>query len=111
MNRILFAAAATLTLAASGLAQYQPVGNDGIAASPKLRQTINESALVAPAAVAPKAAMACCEDTIVASPKVLQTLPPQPKCCAVSVKESLASTTAKTDDGVFASPKVREQLN
>ena len=108
LNRILFAAAtaASLTLASSALA------DDGIFASPKVRQALNDRSLHPTAAYASTAvAGACCENKIVASPKVVQTQPLEPKCCASSPKDSLASTTEKPNDGIFASPKVRAQLN
>lgn len=115
LNRILFAAAtaASLTLASSAFAQYQPVGNDGIAASPKLRQMLNDTSVrVAPAHASAAVAGVCCEDNnIVASPKVRQTLAAQPKCCGATPKDTLASTTAQPNDGIFASPKLRQQLN
>src|SRR5436190_1438119 len=79
LNRILLAAAtaASLTLASSALA------DDGIVASPKVRQALNDRSLHPTAAYASTAiAGACCENKIVASPKVVQTQPLEPKCCA-----------------------------
>ena len=114
LNRILFTAAtvASLSLASTALAQYEPVGNDGVAASPKLRQALaDRSVRVGPADASAAVAGACCENNIVASPKVRQTLPAEPKCCAAPSKDSLVSTTSKRNDGIFASPKVRGQLN
>src|SRR6266700_4140739 len=98
MNRILFTATtvATLTLAASALA------DDGIAASPKVRQALNERSLRAPAEASAAVTGACCENKIVASPKVVQNQAAQPKCCASSSKDTVASTTAKPNDGIFA---------
>jgi len=107
---LLLATIITASFAASALAQYQTVGNDGIAASPKLRQTL-AARPIASSIATDKVAGACCEDKIVASPKVLQTLPPQPKCCAAVVTENRVSTTADSNDGIFASPKVRQQMN
>jgi len=108
LNRILVAAAtaATLTLASSALA------DDGVAASPKVRQTLTDLSLrAAPAQASTAVAGACCENVIVASPKVAQTQPSGSKCCATSPKDTMASTTAKSNDGIFSSPKVRAQLN
>ncbi len=108
LNRILFVAAtaATLTLASSALA------DDSIVASPKVRQALNDRSLRAgPAQASTAVAGACCENKMVASPKVVQNQPAESKCCAGSSKDTLASTTAKPNDGIFASPKVRAQLN
>lgn len=53
LNQILFtvAVAGTITLANSASAQYRAVGDDGIAASPKLREQLdqrNATIMVAP---------------------------------------------------------------
>ena len=114
LNRILFTAvaAASLTLVSSAFAQYATVGDDGVAASPKLRQALKDSSVrVAPAHASAAVVGTCCENNIVASPKVRQTLSAEAKCCAAPSKDNLVSTTAKPNDGIFASPKVRAQLN
>ncbi len=55
------AAVALVALAFAGTAsaQYKPVGDDGIAASPKVRQMLNERKASATPAVAVAPAMAC----------------------------------------------------
>ena len=55
---------ASLTLVNSANAQYKPVGEDGIAASPKLRQTLEERKARLNTAPAPVASMTCpkCKD-------------------------------------------------
>ncbi len=75
-------AAAALALT-SARAEYKPVGDDGIAASPKVRQFLNEHPRVA--AVSQVAAT----HTVAAS----------------------ASYRAVGDEHIAASPKFREQLN
>ena len=62
------ATAATFALAAD--AQYKTVGDDGIAASPKVRQALNANAASATVATAKAAAMACpkCNDISVTEP-------------------------------------------
>jgi hypothetical protein len=59
---------ATLSFAAN--AQYRAVGADGIAASPKVRQALNATAVSTTSATAKVAAMACpkCTDISVAAP-------------------------------------------
>src|SRR5262245_32497216 len=52
-------ALAALTLTTAANAQYKPVGDDGIAASPKVRQMLNEHKASAVPAVAVTPAMAC----------------------------------------------------
>jgi hypothetical protein len=70
-NRIakMFATATILAFAFAGTAnaQYKAVGDDGIAASPKVRQALNEKAASATVATAKVAAMACpkCKDITV----------------------------------------------
>jgi len=111
-NRILLAAAmaAGLALATPATAQNNPAG-DGITASPKARQMLNERrARVNAAATATAAAStkACCARTdLAASPKASQMLAEQQKCCVAPTTGSVASA----NDGITASPKLREQLN
>ena len=59
---------ATVTAAASATAQYKPTGDDGITASPKLRQQLNERRAGLTTAVAAAPTMACpkCKDGWVA---------------------------------------------
>ena len=53
------AAIAVLTLASAAKAQYKPVGDDGIAASPKVTQMLKERGESAPTAIAATHAMPC----------------------------------------------------
>jgi hypothetical protein len=122
LNRILFAAAAaaTLSFASSTMAQL-PMEDGATVASPKVRQALNDKKAPGPIAVAETkhvkkaccgaitAAKTCCETSRVASPKVRQAVG-QARCCASS-GDSVASTTKPVDDGIVASPKVRQQLN
>ena len=59
-------ALAALAFASTASAQYKPVGDDGIAASPKVRQMLNERKAAATPAVAVVPAMACpkCADVL-----------------------------------------------
>ena len=63
---ILTAVALLLASAAPSKAQYRPVGDDGIAASPKVRQMLYERKAAATPAVAVVPAMACpkCADVL-----------------------------------------------
>jgi len=56
------------------VAQYRAVGDDGIAASPKVRQMLNEQQLSAPKAKAPTMA-SCCQGSAV------KTTTAATKCC------------------------------
>jgi len=121
MNRVLLAAtvAAVLGIGNAALAQSQVVGDDGIAASPKVRAQLNErrasEAVVAPA----KAAVVVSERTtkpapvsIAASPKVAQAIAEREASQKASIASAnVASTTSRADDGIAASPKVRQQMN
>jgi len=127
MNKILFIAAlaTTVGLADRANAQYQPVGDDGIAASPKVRQMLNERKAVArttstkaakttPAAVASVGFRASGDDGIAASPKVRQMLNERRAVVsAASAASEVASAgyRATGADGITASPKLRQQLN
>ena len=59
-------ALAALAFASTGSAQYKPVGDDGIAASPKVRQMLNERKAAATPTVAVSPARACpkCADVL-----------------------------------------------
>ncbi len=59
-------AMASLVFAGTASAQYRPVGDDGIAASPRLRQMLNEHKASTARAVAAAPAMACpkCADVL-----------------------------------------------
>jgi hypothetical protein len=64
------ATAAFATLAIAADTQYKAVGNDGIAASPKVRQALDATAASKTATTAKVVAMACpkCADISVAAP-------------------------------------------
>lgn len=121
LNRILalVAFAATVGLANSVSAQYSIVGNDGIAASPKHRQFLNEGgkrmvkgSLSASTAAASVGYSATGVDGITASPKLRQFINDsrgvQSTPGTVVVKVGYQATG---DDGITASPKFRQQLN
>ena len=125
-NQILFAAiiATTLSLAGRANAQFRVNDDDGIAASPKVRQMLNErkaaraaslaSAKSTSPTVASTAYRATGDDGIAASPKVRQMLNQQRRnTLATPDSSALASAgyRATGDDGITASPKLRQQLN
>ncbi len=116
-NRILFAAtvAVAFLMAYQANAQSQAVGPDGITASPRVRQLLNErraAAATTPAPILPVAAQAPSEGvSVTASPRVRQMLDAQKKSGATSTAGMVASYRAVGPDGITASPKVREQLN
>ncbi len=119
LNKILAIAAfaALFGLTNSANAQYRAVGDDGIAASPKHRQFLNESGkrMVkgAPSTtVASVGYRATGIDGITASPKMRQFINDsrgvQSTPGTVVVK---AGYQATGEDGITASPKFRQQLN
>lgn len=117
MNRITFAAAvaASLSLIASASAQFKPVEEDGIAASPKIRQMLNErkaDANPAPAEGGSVGYQATGRDGITAPPSVRQRLSER-KVITSTPSTAFASVgyQATGEDGITASPKVRQQLN
>jgi hypothetical protein len=107
------AVAGVFTLTAN--AQYRPTGEDGITASPRLRQQLNEQKKVAstPSATAVSVGYKiAADDGIAASPRLRQQL--NERKTVVSVPSSaVASVGYKPtgNDGITASPKLREQLN
>lgn len=124
LDRILFATAIATTFSLAGIANAQ-IGaneNDGIAASPKVRQMFNEqktsarSAAMAhqhgTAAVAPAGQAATRTVEIAASPKTRQAL--DERRAAVgrpSSQVASAAYQATGADGITAAPKLRQQLN
>lgn len=121
LNQLLIAAvvATTLSLAANASAQYKINEDDGIAASPKLRQMLNERKASANASlVASKHytanTVASANDGIAASPRTRQMIEER-KRSATTVASSTAVASAgyraTGADGVTASPRLRQQLN
>lgn len=116
-NKIMLVAAlaASFSVADNARAQYQPVGDDGIAASPKLREQLNERKHVANApstTVASAGYQATGDDGITASPKLRQMLDER-KSVASTPSSAVASVGYKPTgaDGITASPKLRQQLD
>ena len=99
-------------------AQYRAVGDDGIAASPKVRQMLNERRAAAQAAEAGSTSVASVgyravgDDGIAASPKVRQMLDERKAAAgARSGGGAYAGYRAVGKDSIAASPKVRQQLD
>ena len=117
VNRVLAAAAVATLLGIGSSVRAQVTGDDGIAASPKVRAQMNERRAREAVVVAPaKATVASTKaevkpartHAIVASPKVAAALAERE---ASGAEMNIASTTAAANDGIVASPKVRAQLN
>lgn len=113
------AAAAMFSLATSASAQssvgYRPTGDDGITASPKVRQMLNERKAVPSTpstTVASVGYQPTGSDGITASPKARQMLDSR-KTVASAPSTAVASVGYKPtgDDGITASPKARQQLD
>jgi len=112
---ILLAVAAAGIFTVTANAQYQPVGDDGIAASPRLRQQLNERKHVVSASsttVASVGYRATGDDGITASPKARQMLSER-KSVMSAPSSAVASVGYKPTgaDGIAASPKLRQQLD
>jgi hypothetical protein len=111
-------AIATL-FAAQARAQYRAVGDDGLAASPKLRLMLNERARTyaqpqADRSVAPAGYQVVAHDGIAASPKLRQMLAQQERNTAVipsSIAVASVGYRATGTDSIAASPKLRQQLD
>ena len=118
LNSILFAAAiaATFGLANNASAQFKATTDDGIAASPKVRQMLNERAAatrVAPATPSVTVTYRNQADGITASPKVRQMLAERKVVISGAPATEVASAGYRPtgSDGVTASPKLRQQLD
>jgi len=119
VNKTLFAAvlAATFSLATTASAQLKPTSDDGIAASPKVRQMLNERAPVARAGISAPAATVTYETPglkdVTASPKVNQMLAERKMVASGAHNAEVATAGYRPTgaDGVTASPKVRSQLD
>jgi hypothetical protein len=118
-NLILFTAALAATLTAVNVpAQYQPTGADGITASPKLRQMLNErQAASRPSVLVPTVITVTSVNpgskSITASPKVRQMLAGQKVIVsgAPYAEVATAGYEPNSPDGIAASPKVRQRLS
>jgi hypothetical protein len=118
LNKALLGAAiaATLSLANTASAQYTPTGDDGITASPKVRQMLDEraaSSRIAPANTTVAVTYRNPADGITASPKVRQMLAERRVVVsgAASIEVAAAGYRPTGADSITASPKLREQLN
>lgn len=116
-NKILFvvAVAATFSMVSQASAQYRAVGDDGIAASPKLRQQIDERKKVARTPSTTMASVgyrAAGRDGIAASPKLRAQLDERRiVLSAPSTTVASVGYQATGRDGITASPKLRQQLD
>jgi len=114
----LFMAAAALTLFASAgqiQAESTLVGGDGITASPKVRQMLNERPRAVPAqqvaAQRVTTYMVPPQTTIAASPKVSQMRNEMPRTYVSEVRMETVGYKATSSDGITASPKARQMLD
>jgi len=115
-NRFLVAAAAIALFASAGqvYAQYQAFGDDGIAASPKVRQMLEERKARSAPVVAPEVTtyQGRTSDNVAASPKVQQMRKERQAIAAAPRNTAnVAGYRATGDDGITASPKVRAMLD
>jgi hypothetical protein len=118
LNSILFAAAvsATVGLANNASAQYKPTGDDGVTASPKVRQMLNERAAATRIAALTPAVVVSYRnpaDGVTASPKLRQMLAERKVVVSGTPSTEVAAAVYRptATDGITASPKLREQLN
>lgn len=108
-------AAALFLLAGNAQAQYKAVGDDGIAASPKVRQFLEEQKRVGTGSSASDRVVgyqAVGADGIAASPRVRQMLAERATARATSSEAGQSvGYAAVGKDGIAASPKARQMLN
>jgi hypothetical protein len=122
LNKVLFATAvaAGLSLAQSASAQCKPTGDDGIAASPRVRQILNESTTPMCcsggrcAQITTRVSVWDPSVGVTASPKVREMLASQKRVVVLDAPATVtgnASYRPTGDDGITASPRVRQQLD
>ncbi len=121
---ILVAVIFLLGSAGSSNAQYRPTGDDGITASPKVRQFLNERAVArhsgSNSAVASLTGTPVYRpvgnDGIAASPKLRQFLAERKAVATPSTASAEVASAGRVgyrpvgDDGIAASPKLRQML-
>jgi len=117
LNKVLLAAAfaASFSLVQNASAQFKPTVDDGIAASPKVRQMLNERAAATRVQAATPTGSVTYHnpaDGVTASPRALQALAERKVVVSGAPKTEIATTgyRATGDDGITASPKLRQQL-
>ncbi len=117
LNKILFATAfaASLSLAQNASAQFQSTVDDGIAASPKVRQMLNERAAATRLqATTPTVTVTYVNPAagVTAPPKTLQMLAERKVVVSGTPSTEIATVGYRPtgDDGITASPKHRQQL-
>src|SRR5215471_10771809 len=114
-NGLLITVAVIALIPAMGaVGQYKPTGDDGITASPRLRQALNERKASTGAAVMVPTVMvraAPGDVPIAASPRLQQSMAERGSMVVTHGNVVVTSTTTAPSDGIAASPKLREQLN
>ncbi len=120
LTKVLFAAAAaaTLGLVTSACAQFKPTGADGITASPRLRQMLNDREASARVSAMPPSAVVAVEPSgapegLAASPRVRQMLA-KPGIASATVPAAEVASAGyhpTGPDGITASPRLRQRLN
>jgi len=123
-NRVLVAITVAVVsgLGSAALAGSRLSGNDGIAASPRVRMQMNErratEVVFAPVYIAPPTivyqGIPAPGVTVTASPRVDQTMDNDWKVSTAGVVSSptIATTVITSgDDGIVASPRLRMQMN
>src|SRR6266568_1847101 len=115
---LLALAGAALLAAPFGTTNAQTVGDDGVAASPRMRQILNErSAVPSPASARDAGYKVIGDDGIAASPKMRQMLSERPVAVGGTgggvepMFSRDAGYKAVGDDGIAASPKMRQILD
>jgi hypothetical protein len=120
VSKLILAAAVTALISTANAQSYKPTGDDGITASPRLRERLNEKAASARAAAAAPAGTityrATALDRITASPRLREQLTERKTVISGGSKTSkiaVASSAYKPTgpNGITASPRLREQIS
>src|SRR5580765_2006774 len=116
LNKLIVVAALLVTAVSTTFAspQYRPTGDDGITASPRLRQTLDERAAANRITHQPLNPVVSYKnqgtEATAASPKLRQ-LQAQRRVVVDGDSGELAGYRPTGADGITASPKLRQQLD
>ncbi len=110
-NRLLVAAVALALFVSAGQIKAQAVSDDGIAASPKVRQMLNERKASGATPQQVTINQIVPQTKIAASPKVQQMRNERMPASVLQVGPETAGYRVKGSDGITASPKARAMLD
>jgi hypothetical protein len=114
LSKIMFVAAlaASFSLVNQASAQYRAVGDDGIAASPKVREMLDQRKAAANTPAAPTVVVTqTTHKSITASPRATELLERNTVVSTPAVVSTSGGYQPTGSDGITASPKARQMID